>query len=579
MFSTKSQDIRNGDLMDYQDLSKEELIDMVKSLENRKKYGLVWESEKSAEHFTFDNNLILPLLEEKKDHRLHSERNSQNNYLIQGDNYFVLRTLLYTHRSSIDVIYIDPPYNTGNKDFKYNDSFVLKEDSYRHSKWLNFMSKRLKIAKQLLKDDGIIFISIDDNEIAQLRILCDDIFGEKNFISCFVWEKKRKASNLDSRVRGITEYVLAYGKLNARPIIHPFDVVEEEKPYPFYNTGNPRSIIEFPAGLTFSSLEDGKYLPNEYRAKKTLVTLIDSLEILNGKSTNAFRLEGEWRYSQKWLNNAMSNGEEIVFKGVDFKPYWINRDPERSKKMKTLLNYENYQIETNEVGNEELFALIGENDFSFPKPTSLIAGLIAATTAPQSDAIILDFFAGSGTTGDAVLKLNSQDGGNRNFILVTNNEGNICTDITYPRLNSVINGNSGKDGSNFGGKGGSLYFLESIFVAKSLNSDEMKLRILDNCVDLLCFKENLHNEIENVSESFRVFTNDDKVLGVYTALDHSDLNVFRDFMLSSTAKRKKVYIFTFDQFGLNPNELLHWGDIEMEPIPQKILELVGDSIA
>jgi adenine-specific DNA-methyltransferase len=345
-----------------EDLTKEELIDLVKSYEAKKKFGLVWDDEKTKESLVDIGRSYFPILNEIKSKRVFTSGNSQNNYLIEGDNYFVLNSLLFTHAGKIDVIYIDPPYNTGNKDFKYNDSFVLKEDSYRHSKWLNFISRRLYQAKDLLKDDGVIFISIDDNEMAQLRILCDEIYGEKNFIACFVWEKKRKASNLDSRVRGITEYVLAYGKTNARPIIHPFDVVEEEKPYPFYNSGNTRSTLKFPAGITFSSLEDGTYPPGEFKAKKTLVKLLDKVTIKNSVSTSSFRLEGEWRYSQKWLDKAIVDLEEIVFKGYEFKPYWINKDPERSKKMKTLLNFENYKIGTNEDGNDELFSLLGEND-------------------------------------------------------------------------------------------------------------------------------------------------------------------------------------------------------------------------
>jgi adenine-specific DNA-methyltransferase len=562
-----------------EDLTKEELVDLVKSYEAKKKYGLVWDDEHSKEDIVNSAKDYLPIFSEVKNKRVLTSGNTQNNYLIEGDNYFVLNSLLYTHSSGIDVIYIDPPYNTGNKDFKYNDTFVLREDSYRHSKWLNFMAKRLSQAKTLLKNDGVIFISIDDNEMAQLRILCDEIFGEKNFIACFVWEKKRKASNLDSRVRGITEYVLAYGKSNARSIIHPFDVVEEEKPYPFYNSGNSRSVLNFPAGITFSGLQDGTYQPAEFKAKKTFVKLLDKLIIKNKVSVNHFRLEGEWRYSQKWLDKAIANQEEIVFKGVEFKPYWINKDPERSKKMKTLLNYENYQIGTNEDGNEELFSLLGENDFSFPKPTSLVKALLSASTSRDSKDVVLDFFAGSGTTGDAVLQLNSEDGGNRQFILVTNNEGNICEDITYPRLCRVIEGYNDSKSNKVDGLGGGIYYLKNKFVKRTLNSDEMKIRLSENCIDLLCFKEGIFDEIALDFDCFRLFKNDEKVIGIYYSFDYSEIQQFYEVISKYKEFKKKVFVFTFDSSGLNPNDFLEWKDIELEPIPQKILERIGDLYA
>ena len=556
--------MKRGEKLKLEDMSKQELIDLVKSYEAKKKYGLVWESEHSKEILVQDPHRYFPVLTENVSKRIFENPEQNSHFLLEGENYHALSVLQYTHLNSVDVIYIDPPYNTGNKDFKYNDSFVQKEDSYRHSKWLNFISKRLRLSKSLLKNDGIIFISVDDNEIAQLRLLCDDIFGETNFLACFIWEKKRKASNLDATVRGITEYILAYGRSQARSIVHPLDIVEEDKPYPFYNSGNSRGVLEFPPGLTFSSLEDGIYSPAEYKAKRTLVKLLDKITIENSINKQSFKLEGEWRYSQKWLDNAILKNEEIVFKGTDFKPYWINRDPNRSKKMKTLLNYENYQIGTNEDGNEELFALVGENDFSFPKPSSLIKALISATTNSKDKCVVLDFFAGSGTTGDAVLQLNLEDRGNRQFILVTNNEGEICTEITFPRLQKLLKSSKGN-----------MNYFSVDFLKNSLNSDEMKIRIMDNCVDLLCFKEGIFNEIETLNDNYKIYQNTDRLLGIYNSFDYSDLHKFKN-QLDKLDGKKKVYIFTFDNEGLNPNDLLDWNDIEIESIPQKILEVIGE---
>lgn len=560
--------------MNLEDYSREELIALIKKYEVRKKYGLVWEGEQTKENFESKIPQFLPILFEVKKKRVNTVKKNVQNYLIEGDNFFALNALRFSHNEAIDIIYIDPPYNTGNKDFKYNDNFVKKDDAYRHSKWLNFISKRLILAKNLLKEDGIIFISIDDNEFAQLKLLCDSVFGENKFIACFVWEKKRKASNLDSTVRGITEYVLAYGGRYPRPIIHPLDLVEEEKPYPFYNTGNTRSILSFPAGISFSSMSDGVYSPKKFNAKKTFVELLDSVTLKQGKSMNTFRLGGEWRYSQKWLDNAIKLGEEIIFKGYDFKPYWINRDPDRFKKMKTLLNYENYQIGTNEDGNEELFQIIGPNDFSFPKPISLIKALVSATTGPKTSATILDFFAGSGTTGEAVLQLNHEDGGSRNFILVTNNEDNICEDVTYPRIKNAMKGYVASNGEVVEGFGGSLKYFKTKFLRKSLSNDEIKIMMTENCVDMLCMKEGIFDE-DYSNEFFSVFKNENYVLGIYHSYDNSNLNHLKNELNKFESRQKKAYIFTFDNSGLNPNDFLDWKGIILEPIPQKMLEVLA----
>jgi len=172
-----------------------------KELKKKKKYGLVWEekSEEVVEMCTNPKRKKLPVLKEIKDKEIITDKDKPVNLLIEGDNYHALSVLNYTHAKKVDVIYIDPPYNTGNKDFIFNDHYVDKEDAYRHSKWLSFMEKRLKLAKNLLKDTGVIFISIDDNEVAQLKLLMDDknrgMFGENNFVAILIWEKVRIRKN------------------------------------------------------------------------------------------------------------------------------------------------------------------------------------------------------------------------------------------------------------------------------------------------------------------------------------------------------------------------------------------------
>lgn len=190
-------------------LSNEEKSALLELLNARKKYGLVWEEK--PEHVEAQMAQQLPVLTEVKERAIISDDpKAPNHILIEGDNLHALTALTYTHAGKIDVIYIDPPYNTGNKDFIYNDIFVDKEDSYRHSKWLSFMHKRLVIAKQLLSDKGVIFISIDDNELTNLKLLCDEIFDEKNFIANLIWKSKSGGAN-DTSSFGIDhEYILCY---------------------------------------------------------------------------------------------------------------------------------------------------------------------------------------------------------------------------------------------------------------------------------------------------------------------------------------------------------------------------------
>lgn len=197
---------------DYKNWDKDDLIKEIEQLRKRKKYGLVWEDK--PENVVEQCKTELPVLEEVKSKEIITDSDKPMNLLIEGDNYHALSVLNYTHKGKIDVIYIDPPYNTGKKDFKYNDHWVNEDDLYRHSKWLSFMSKRLRLAKQLLKRDGIIFISIDDNEMAQLKMLCDDIFGEKNRLSTHHIQVRYANKNLNEKkdFQEIFEYVLIYSK-------------------------------------------------------------------------------------------------------------------------------------------------------------------------------------------------------------------------------------------------------------------------------------------------------------------------------------------------------------------------------
>ncbi len=202
----------------YENYTREQLIAELKKLSKRKKYGLVWEEEKTKEKFEADAEGKLPVLIEDKKREIKTDTDKPTNILIEGDNYHALSVLNYTHAKSIDVMYFDPPYNTGARDWKYNNDYVENEDAYRHSKWLSMMNNRLKLAKRLLKNDGIICVTIDDNELSKLWLLMDEIFGEKNNLGTLVIRNNPAGR---STVKGISithEYALFYGKSNASQV-------------------------------------------------------------------------------------------------------------------------------------------------------------------------------------------------------------------------------------------------------------------------------------------------------------------------------------------------------------------------
>src|SRR5699024_3915778 len=188
----------------------EEILEPIKQLNNQRKYGLVWEEPDNTTYKTdlAEQELLrnFPFLKEVNEHRIFKGEQHPDHLLIEGDNLHALKTMQYTHKNKIDVIYIDPPYNTGNTDFVYNDKYVDNEDSWRHSKWLSFMNKRLRLARELMTDEGVIFISIDDNEQAQLKLLCDQVFGEANFVSNIIWRKRRTHGRGQRHVIPQTEY-------------------------------------------------------------------------------------------------------------------------------------------------------------------------------------------------------------------------------------------------------------------------------------------------------------------------------------------------------------------------------------
>lgn len=399
-------------------------LDKIIKLLNRKKYGLVWEEH--AELVEEEMKTRIPVFIEDETRKIRANPEDKDyNFLLEGDNLHSLHLLEKTHAGRIDVIYIDPPYNTGNKDFKYNDKFVDKTDGYAHSKWLSFMSKRLEIARRLLSDTGVIFISIDDNEQAQLKLLCDEIFGSKNFIAQ-ITRQVIKGGSQSTNIRRVHDYVLIYVKsIDLMTVFTGYEkekiILDLEDEQGRYAKG--RELNKWGAG---SRREDSPtmWFP---------IVAPDGTDVYPIRSDGS---EGRWRWGKKKLLEAVKNNN-VIFEFKEDGRYVVYEKVRGQKTDRTQFTTWFQDKYVNSKGSQSLKKLFGGlmSVFDFAKPVELIYDLVFM--ANNRNAIVLDFFAGSGTTGHAVTQLNKEDGGNRKYILCTNNENNICEEVTYKRLTNI----------------------------------------------------------------------------------------------------------------------------------------------
>ena len=415
-----------------------------------KKYGLVFEEHRESIDEVLENNL--PVLTENKG--LFIDNGGQVNFLIEGDNLASLKLLEKTHKGKIDLIYIDPPYNTGNKDFVYDDSFVDSNDTFRHSKWLSFMEKRLQIARNLLSEKGVIFISIDDNEQSALKMLCDNVFGEQNLITVFHWEKTQHFGRQKINSYSNCEYVLTYAKRLIDGKIKELLVEKinsELTDAPLYNASNNVKVLTFPIGSVKFNIADGEYC----KTTSDDYILLSPVIVKNHTNINELVLQFKSRWAQSTVDEEYLKGTTFWVKSEKFAIRTIYHQGKSSTVAPKSIIFTNNnnpfvainrfgeKVGVNENASAELNDIVANDIFSYPKPTSLITYLLSLyydeiDSCFTDNLIILDFFAGSGTTGHAVMKLNAEGGGSRKFILCTNNENNICRDVTYERIKRVI---------------------------------------------------------------------------------------------------------------------------------------------
>ncbi|MGI6247331.1 MAG: site-specific DNA-methyltransferase [Pseudochelatococcus sp.] len=351
------------------------------------------------------------------------------NLLIEGDNLDALKLLLADHAGSVKLVYIDPPYNTG-RPLPYRDDFRAADpgipDAERapvwlrpHAAWLSMMYPRLVLAREMLRDDGLIFISIGDEELDSLTQIGREIFGDENFCGHLIWERKKKPSFLDARMGRVTEFIVCFARDRARAPAFTAGSVTSGKKYPFNNAGNGLQVLTFPAASVSFGCGDGLIAPQDMSAGNIVTELLDAVEIRDGANRNAFRLKGEWRYAQATLDALVAEGARITIRKVPFRPNLVSRSQAR-KKTASLLSYRTNGVPTNEDGTAELRALFGADVMPYPKPSGLMAYLIDMVTE-DGDAV-MDFFAGSGSTAHGLWRADIAAGFRRRFILVQSPE-------------------------------------------------------------------------------------------------------------------------------------------------------------
>lgn len=549
---------------DFSSWSQQELIDEINKLNSRKRFGLVWE-ERTEDTAEMLSNTF-PLVEIDSKRAIGSAADAPN-LLIEGDNLFSLTALSYTHAGLVDVIYIDPPYNRGSNDFKYNDDYVNPEDSFRHSKWLSFMHKRLRLARNLLSDNGVIIMSIDDHEQANLKLLCDEIFQPQNFLGCLPTIMNLKGNQDQTGFAGTHEYTLVYAKDKSSMSLGSFDVDEEalEEEWQQDETGWWKQG----AGLKST----GANGPREKRPNLfyPLYVKPDGTEVTPDKKAGYDEVlpitdgrEMTWRWQ---ASTARELSGDLIANGTS--PNWTIYKKQRpelgdlpSKKPKSIFYKPKYST-TN--GTNELKAILGERAFDYPKPVELVHDLVKIASS-KKDALVLDFFAGSGTTGQAVLTLNARDGGTRKFILCTNNEEQIAENVCYPRVKSVMTGYVDPKGKKVEGFGGSLQYLK-VHGTPSSPTDANKRKLAKSASHLLCMKEQCFEQLSN-SDSLKIFKNLEKSLLI--VLDDLGLEEAQQFV-GKNEGHAVVYVFSLGGESYE-EEFAQFGDrVSVQPIPESLL--------
>lgn len=616
-------DIKN---IDNIELTKENMIAIIKKLKlenielrKTKKYGLVWEDQlEEVEQVLKDN---YPVLQEVEGKEICGKENDVTNLIIEGDNLYALNILLFTHgmndNKQINII-IDPPYNTGNKDFIYNDSYVNGEDTYRHSKWLSFMNKRLRLANELLSSNGAIFISIDDNEQGQLKMLCDDIFGHENFINCISVKTKNSAGasggGEDKKLKKNIEYLLIYcknrEKCNLKPVYKEQLLMtlikerrEEGKQYDYrqvlIHEGTKRHMYTIKDGAE----EDIKIFKHEGYVIKNIADIMTE--------ENLSESEAYLKYFDKICSSTNSQSsirkrvieatkDDRALISIEYVPktgknknkkttnYYINSriviwlSDVAYKRNKKIYKKEKLGTLWDDISWNGISAEGGVAFSSGKKPLKFIKRIVSMC---ETNGVFIDFFAGSGTLGQAVLEMNNKNGGNRQFILCNigketlHSRINICEDITYSRIKNIMNGYVNSHDTLVKGIGGNLKYYRVSFISKKQNRDTLKIKLADKCTELLCIKENCFN-LYKKENLYKIFWNGSLIMVICQEfIDYITVNKIKEDLVHLDISEKILYVLSLN-YEINELELQELCDIgiKVKPIPQKIIEVYEEAL-
>ena len=553
-----------------QNLSQEKLLAEIarlrKELKKRKKYGLVWE-EKPEEVVEMCKEK-LPVLKEVKNKEIITDKDEPVNLLIEGDNYHALSVLNYTHAKKVDVIYIDPPYNTGARDWKYNNAYVDINDAWRHSKWLSFMKNRLKLAKNLLKNSGVLICTIDENEHAALGLLLQELFPNKEIVCVTIVHNPG----------GIQGKNFSYCHEYAY-FVHPIGGTyitkirrEDIAPIPLRDWGKETSKREsakncfYPIYIKDEQIIGfGEVSADSFHPKSSNILRKDGIVEIYPVDKNG--VERKWRFSRQSVEAIK---DELVCQKIKGELAVLRQ--KKDYRWKTVWTDGRYNAN---VFGTKLVNNIIKAKFPFPKSLYAVMDCIRAVIHDRNDAIILDFFAGSGTTGHAVLQLNKEDGGQRRFILCTNNEDNngdgvrIAADMCYPRITSVIKGYTGLlDNKRYDGLGGNLKYFKTDFVDAE-PTDRNKIKLTEQATEMLCVKEGTFEKVLD-QKNFKVFKNSDHYTGII--FDQIAIPAFKKAIKEIKGKFS-VYVFslgdeTFDDEFKDVRQ-----KVQLSPIPEAILRV------
>ncbi len=552
-----------------------ELEATIKKLKNQKKYGLVWEDKPEDVILQCKENV--PILKEVKTRKIVTDNSAPANILIEGDNYHSLSVLNYTHKNKVDVIYIDPPYNTGNASWKYNNNYVDDLDNYRHSKWISMMKSRLCLGKNLLTSSGFIVCAIDHFELFTLGLLMDEIFGEENRLGVVSVVHQARGRWMDKNFSASNEFMLVYSKTKGTNIKNV--VIDPEKKAKFVLQDEKglyylKNYIVIQGGGGGVTRKDKPNFWYPIYVSKDLKEI--SLEKKDGYEkvlpiTNSGR-ELTWitvpetfleRFKYGEVEIKLEKGKIVIYRKFReqqiITTHWIDS-----------------RYNATSHGTLLLEKILGKNIFEYPKSLYLLIDILKLTT--KQDSIVLDFFAGSGTTGHAVLELNKEDGGSRKFILCTNNENNnggsggIAENVCYPRIKAVINGYKNKKDETVEGLGGNLsYYKTDLVNIGKLHkiSDESKIKVTYQAGEMIAIREDTLEEIEK-NDWWQIFEGNGKVSAIYFKEDKAKIQELIK-LLEKKDVPTALYVFSWGKNEYkNEYSTKH---IRVEDIPEPILEV------